>query len=368
MASGSGDGTARVWDCDTGTPFQTLKGHSSWVLAVSYSPDGSAIATGSMDNTVRLWDAETGKGLLGCKPLRGHTKWITSLSWEPLHLQAPGRPRLASSSKDGTVRIWDCTSGRADLVLTRHKSNVSCVKWGGSGNIYTASHDKTVGIFSGADGSCTRVLTSHAHWVNHLALSTDAVLRTGFHDAEDTVRGIPPPSNDSEKQQRASERYRRAVTRAAGPRGSERLVTASDDCTIYLWDTASPEKPIARLHGHQKQVNHVNFSPDGRLIASCGFDNHVKLWRARDGSFIATLRGHVGPVYMCVFSGDSRMLCSASKDTTVKIWDVREGTSMGALVEDLSGSRDEVFAVDWSGDGRRVGSGGRDKTIRLWTS
>ena len=63
MASGSGDNTARIWDCDTGTPLHTLKGHTSWVLVVSWSPDGSTIATGSMDNTVRLWDPQTGEPL-----------------------------------------------------------------------------------------------------------------------------------------------------------------------------------------------------------------------------------------------------------------------------------------------------------------
>lgn len=321
-----------------------------------------------MDNTVRLWEAASGQALLSGKPLRGHTKWITSLSWEPIHLQQIGRPRLASSSKDATVRIWDCVTGRADVVLSRQRSTISCVKWSGSGRLYTASHDKTVGVFSSDNGRCLKVLTAHAHWVNHLALSTDAVLRTGYYNPEDTVRGLESPINDAEKHARAQQRYRKAITRAGGPQGAERLVTASDDCTIYLWDTSSLERPVARLHGHQKQVNQVTFSPDGRLIASCGFDNCVKVWRARDGSFITTLRGHVGPVYMCVFSGDSRMLCSASKDTTVKIWDMRDGTSMGKMVEDLSGSRDEVFAVDWSVDGRRVGSGGKDKMIRVWTS
>ena len=69
--------------------------------------------------------------------------------------------------------------------------------------------------------------------------------------------------------------------------------------------------------GHQKQVNHVTFSPDGLLIASAGFDNHTKIWNARDGTFINTLRGHVAPVYQCCFSADSRLLVTASKDTTL---------------------------------------------------
>lgn len=104
MASGSGDNTARIWDCDTCTPVHTLKGHTSWVLAISWSPDDSRIATGSMDNTVRLWDPKTGKQI--GNPMKGHTKWVRTLAWEPYHVQKQGEPRVASSSKDSTVRIW----------------------------------------------------------------------------------------------------------------------------------------------------------------------------------------------------------------------------------------------------------------------
>lgn len=50
---------------------------------------------------------------------------------------------------------------------------------------------------------------------------------------------------------------------------------------MFLWDPEEGTKPVARMHGHQKQVNHVTFSPDGALIASSSFDNHTKIWSAR---------------------------------------------------------------------------------------
>ncbi|KAK5170817.1 hypothetical protein LTR04_003245 [Oleoguttula sp. CCFEE 6159] len=356
MVTGSGDSTARIWDCDTGTPVHTLKGHRSWVLAVSWSPDDSMIATGSMDNTVRLWDPDTGKAL--GDQLKGHTKWINSLSWEPYHLQQPGRPRVASSSKDATVRIWDAVSRRADMVLSGHKDSVSCVKWGGTGFIYTASLDKTVKVWNASTGTLIHTLTGHSHRVNHLALSTDFVLRTAYHDHTHTV-----PTTDAEKVAKAKDRFTKAAT--IDGKIVERLVSASDDLTMLLWEPASSTKPLhSPLRGHQKQVNHVTFSPDGLLIASAGFDNHVKLWNARDARFITTLRGHVGAVYQTAFSADSRLLVSASKDTTLKAWDV----GMGKLKTDLPGHKDEVFAVDWSPDGLRVGSGGKDKQVRVWSN
>jgi ribosome assembly protein 4 len=360
VATGSGDNTARIWDCDTGTPMHTLKGHTSWVLAVAWSPDGKLLATGSMDNTVRLWDPKSGEALGG--PLKGHTKWITSLAWEPYHHQAQGKPRLASASKDGTVRIWDVPLRRVEQTLSGHKSSVTCVRWGGIHRIYTSSQDKTIKIWNTRSWNCLHTLTSHVHWVNHLALSTEFTLRTSYHDHTGKV-----PEPTEERVAKAKKRYEDSARQEG--RVTERLISASDDNTIFLWDPSAIDpnskttpKPLARLLGHQKQVLHVSFSPDGLYIASASFDNSVKLWNARDGKFITNLRGHVGAVYMVAWSSDSRLLASASKDTTVKVWDVRTGK----LKEDLPGHKDEVFALDWSQDGKCVVSGGKDKAVRLW--
>jgi ribosome assembly protein 4 len=355
LCTGSGDNTARIWDCDTGTPLFTLTGHTSWVLCVAYSPDDTMIASGSNDRTVRLWDAKTGKPLSNA--MKGHTSFIRSLAWEPYHLQQPGRPRLASSSKDATVRIWDTTNKHAEIILSGHKASVSCVKWGGTGWIYTSSQDKTIKIWDSTKGVLLHTLQAHAHWVNHLALSTDLILRTGYFDHTGQV-----PSTSEEKVTKAKDRFRKAAT--INNKLVERLVSASDDNVLYLWDPfgSTATKPVARMLGHQKQVNHVTFSPDGQYVASSSFDNSVKLWSARDGKFILTCRGHVAPVYQATFSPDSRLLVSASKDTTLKCWDVRTGK----IATDLPGHQDEVYAVDWSPDGERVGSGGKDKAVRLW--
>ncbi|KAI1014890.1 hypothetical protein LB503_004000 [Fusarium chuoi] len=326
-------GHARIWDTDTGTPKYTLSGHGGWVLAVAWSPDGARLATGSMDKSVRLWDPETGKAV--GNPWTGHSKWVTNICWEPYHLWRD-------------VRIWVVNTGKTEHVLSGHKSSVSCVRWGGEGLVYSASHDKTVRVWNAEKGTLVHTLSSHVHWVNHLALSTDFVLRTGFYD------------HTPGKRSKAKERFEKAAKFQG--RIAERVVTASDDFTMYLWDPAQSTKPVARMLGHQKQVNHVTFSPDGSLIASAGWDNHTKIWSARDGKFINTLRGHVAPVYQCAFSADSRLLVTASKDTTLKVWSM----ASHKLAVDLPGHQDEVYAVDWAPDGKRVGSGGKDKAVRLW--
>lgn len=271
LATGSGDKTARIWDTDTGTPKYTLSGHTHWVLCVSWSPDAKRLATGSMDKSVRLWDPETGKQVGSA--LTGHAKWVTNVAWEPYHLWREGTPRLASASKDGSIRLWVVNTGKTEHVLSGHKSSVSCVKWGGTGLVYSASHDKTVRVWDAEKGILVHTLSAHAHWVNHLALSSDFALRTAFYDH------TPVPDTDEGKRNKAKERFEKAA-KVQG-KVAERLVSASDDFTMYLWDPSQGTKPVARMVGHQKQVNHVVFSPDGSLIASAGWDNHTKVWSAR---------------------------------------------------------------------------------------
>ncbi|KAI1264272.1 soluble quino protein glucose/sorbosone dehydrogenase [Xylariaceae sp. FL1019] len=352
LATGSGDNTARIWNTETGTPKHTLP-HSKWVLAVSWDPTGKHLATAGMDNVVKLWDPITGKQV--GKSFTGHSKWITSLAWQPMFLWKEDGPRLASSSKDGTVRIYLANSGVTQHVLSGHKTSVTCVKWGGLDYIYSASQDKTIKIFNARDGTLRTTLSAHAHWVNHISLSSDSVLRTGFYDHTKEM-----PATLDEQKAKAKARFEKACTQ--GGKIVERLVSASDDTTVFLWDPETQgTKPVARLVGHQKQVNAVIFSPDGRLIATAAWDNQVKIWD-RDGKFLATLRGHVAPVFQMAFSADSRLLCSCSRDTTLKIFDMRTFKLKG----DLPGHEDEVYAVDWSPDGTCVGSGGKDKAVRLW--
>lgn len=355
MVTGAGDSTARIWDCNTQTIKHTLSGHSNWVLCVSYSPMGDVIATGSMDNTIRLWDSSTGKQL--GEPLKGHSKWISSLAWEPVHLVKPGeRSRLCSGSKDGTIKVWDSVSRVCLLTMSGHSSSVSCVKWNGVGIIYSASHDKTIRGWEAKSGKCIQTLKSHAHWVNHLSLSTDYALRMGPYDHTGTS-----PESPQDAQSKAERNFHKVAK--LGGQVSEKMVTASDDFTMYLWEPSKSSKPITRMTGHQKLVNHVSFSPDGRYIVSSSFDNSIKLWDGRDGKFLATFRGHVAPVYQTAWSSDCRLLVSCSKDTTLKVWDVRTRK----LSVDLPGHADEVYAVDWSVDGKKVASGGKDKMVRLWS-
>ncbi|CAF2323947.1 unnamed protein product [Brassica rapa subsp. trilocularis] len=134
LASVSGDTTVRLWDLNTETPLFTCKGHKNWVLSIAWSPDGKHLVSGSKSGELCCWNPK--KGELDGNPLTGRKKWITGISWEPVHLSSPCR-RFVTSSKDGDARIWDVTLKKSLICLSGHTLAVTCVKWGGDGIIYT---------------------------------------------------------------------------------------------------------------------------------------------------------------------------------------------------------------------------------------
>jgi WD40 repeat protein len=98
VASGSDDGTVRLWDTATGSARGTLESHTNWIRTVAFSPDGQLVASGSDDDTVRLWDTATGSAR---GTLEGHTDWVRAVAF------SPDGQLVASGSGDRTVRLWD---------------------------------------------------------------------------------------------------------------------------------------------------------------------------------------------------------------------------------------------------------------------
>ncbi|MFI9648856.1 AAA family ATPase [Streptomyces sp. NPDC052040] len=152
------------------------------------------------------------------------------------------------------------------------------------------------------------------------------------------------------------------------------LATAGYDRTVRLWDVAdrSRPKPLGNpLTGHTSWVSSAVFSPDGHTLASAGDDGTIRLWDVTDPARPALLgkplTGHRGTIYLVAFSPDGRTLASAGEDRTVRLWNVadpRRPKPLGAL----GGHTAAVRCVAFSPDGRTLAAGSDDNTVRLWNT
>ncbi|OBS20594.1 hypothetical protein FPOA_06947 [Fusarium poae] len=127
VASGSWDGTIRIWDAEAGECERELKGHSSYVYSVVFSHDSKKVASGSWDKTIRIWDAETGE----CeRELKGHSSYVYSVVF------SHDSKKVASGSHDNTIRIWDAETGECqEIVPVDCYANVSSFATNGRGII-----------------------------------------------------------------------------------------------------------------------------------------------------------------------------------------------------------------------------------------
>jgi WD40 repeat protein len=105
-----------------------------------------------------------------------------------------------------------------------------------------------------------------------------------------------------------------------------RLVSASSDKTLKVWDTATLAE-IVTLSGHSKEVAACAFSPDGRRVVSASLDRTLRVWDAETGAEIFVLQGHTDAIKSCAYSADGRRIASSSYDTW-KIWDAVAGTEL----------------------------------------
>jgi WD40 repeat protein len=148
IASGDGEGLyeigrhpgeIKLWDASTGEERHTLKGHTWGVTSVRFSPDGKRIASGSRDKTIRLWDASTGDEI---NTLKGHTDYVWSVSF------SPDGTRIASGSADNTIRLWDASTDEEFKTLKGHTLAVISVSFSPDGTrIASGSADNTIRLW-----------------------------------------------------------------------------------------------------------------------------------------------------------------------------------------------------------------------------
>jgi len=332
IASGSWDSTVKLWDAKSGQLLHTLKGHgeivrsfdmfgdttaiSASLTSAAFSPDGRTIASGSADGTIKLWDAKSGKHLATLKG-HGHGKDATSGSFFSVTSVAfsPDGRTIASSGGDSTIKLWDARSRQELTTLKGHGKTVHSVTLSPDGRtVASGSEDGTIKLWDAKSGQELTTFDAHSYNVYSVAFSPDG--RTiAYGMWRGGVKLLDVKTGQELTTFKGEVNYVQTV--AFSPDGRTIASGSTDD--IKLWDAKSGEE-LATLIGHVGGVNSVAFSPDGRTIASGSADGTIKLWDVRSREELATLKGHKLDVNSVFFSSDGLTIVSGSADRTVRLW------------------------------------------------
>lgn len=341
---------------------RTLKGHNDSVMCLQFSETVPHLSfpiliTGSYDRTVRVWNMDTGDEM---RCLRGHTRAVRALQFD--------EAKLITGSMDCTLRIWDWRTGRCIRTLSGHQEGVVCLRFD-SNVLVSGSVDTTIRVWNFRSGECFS-LRGHKDWVN--AVQLWQLPGTGPSCGSSAA----PPNLDG------------GVDIDPG----KMLFSASDDCTIRLWDLTR-KTCVRQFVGHVGQVqsllllntldtlqdqeaqentapaqaiasasNEDTLVPPGtRLpnLVSGSLDNTIKTWDIETGLATKTLFGHIEGVWSVV--GDSLRLASGSHDKTIKVWQREESGPPLSLV----GHEGPVTCLQLSDD--KIVSGSDDHSIKIWS-
>jgi WD40 repeat protein len=139
------------------------------------------------------------------------------------------------------------------------------------------------------------------------------------------------------------------------------LASGGFEGKVRLWEVATGQC-LAMFEGHSNIVWSVAFSPDGKLVASGSADQTIRLWEVGSGQSLKILKGHNGEIISVAFSPDGKTLASGSYDSTVRLWDSATGQHLATF----EGHTDQILAVAFSLNGKMMASSSLDNTIRLW--
>lgn len=332
LASASRDGTVKVWDLGNGRDLATYRGHAQQpddpskntnVLKagdVAFSPDGKVVASAS-GTQVHLWDPDTGKQLKVLVKLEKTDKPLKALAFRP-----DGK-HLAAAGDDGVVRTFEVDSGKGVFTSPPRTARIESLAYSPNGNL----------IAVGDSASQVAVYAPDAK--TQLAMG---------------VQGV-----------RSGETMGVAFTADSGA-----VFAAGKDGVVQLFAGPNPDGTSAgntstRLReftGHPDAVNALAVTPDGKSLVSAGSDRTVRVWDVTSGKPLRSFQGHMTKVLALAIRGDGRQIASASDDGAIRLWDLNTTDDHRALTD----AADALWAVAFSPDNKRVATAGADKVVRVY--
>jgi WD40 repeat protein len=378
----SRDRRARLVDVRTGRVLHVLT-QRGYVDAAAFSPDGRVVVTGSEDRTGRMWDARTGRVLHSIAPAAGG---LTAIAFS-----ADGA-LVAIASADGVSRVYDGRSGAFRFYLSGDTNAITDIGFNPSGTaLVTASADRTTRIWAANVGRQLEVLRGHTSTVLRAFFSSDGK-RVVTAGVDDSVRVWDP---GTEPEMGVLLRQKTRFARANRQPDGRILVTDITGLTHVLdpmarrvlrtFRMAPPRStPAEAVHGDlvaragpndfvtvtrrgrtirrfAAAADALEFSPDGRLLASGGSDNFLRVWDVGSGRQLYAFVAHQGPVQDVSFSPDGRWIVTAGP-ISAGVWSAATGRPLLLL----HGPTQPLHAALFTQDGRTIVTAGYDDTIRTY--
>jgi WD40 repeat protein/tetratricopeptide (TPR) repeat protein len=385
-----------VYDTTTGRLLaQNGSAHASPIAAIAFSGDGGRLATADSEGTIKVWaDPEKLASKSATRlTLKGHQGAITTVGFS-----SDGK-RLVSTSVDKTARVWDLENAGAATRSLERSDRCYVARFSPNGQLIATADGSGLRLWDGATGRLVRELSAGDNSrIYSVAFSpaNDRLLAVGYGARElsgqagisyvalwDIDAGV-----ELARLSGATDLPDFQVNEMTGPVAAlvfspdgKYLVagfgnkfwfsSASSPNPLMVWEVAT-RRLIRRLKGHTGFCVSLDFSRDGKLLASGSRDGTAIIWST--ATWKATHRlenpdrsdreSQAGRSFVddVALSPDGKTLALASRGGNVHLWDV----ATGKLLQKLKGHSSAVSAVAFSPDGRTLASGGNDQTVRLW--
>ena len=300
--------------------------------------------------------------------LTGHEEEVVDISF------SPDRNIIATASQDGTVKLWNLEGKQIKSFSAANNAKFWGISFSPKGQILAAaSTDGTVRLWrlNGKDIEEVEPLKVSQSLVWDISFSPDGQVLASA-DSSGTVKlwqfdgdkFNPDPIYQIKAHDQVKGEDQEIHKINFSPDGKF-LATASIDNTAKLWRFDGQKIEFLRtLKGHTDSLWDVTFSPDSRTIATASSDNNAKLWNL-EGKEIKTLSGHKQGVLSASFAtyeqNKELVVATASDDNTIKLWNLK-----GEEIITLTGHINGVWRASFSPNGKFLATASRDKTVKLW--